>query len=229
MEPDFVWQLLSRVLQGLWELKWPLAALAVLAVMARAVRLLPRRYRKPRGRGADVIAQADWREFERLTAVALRQAGYAIRENPVDQARADGGVDLVARRHGKRYLVQCKHLRSAVSVTVVRELYGEMAAQGADGCIVACSGAFSKPAREWAVGKQVQLLDGSRLARMLDGVDVAVAPSPDPSLEAGTAGSVSCPKCGSEMVLRTAKRGARSGQRFWGCSRFPACRGLREA
>ena len=230
MEPDFVWRLLSGIPQALWEVKWPLAAIAFLWAIASAVRLLPRRYRKPKGPGANVIAQADWREFERLTAIALRQAGYAVRENPADQPQPDGGVDLEARRHGKRYLVQCKHLRSTVSVKVVRELYGEMAARGADGCIVACSGAFSKPAREWAVGRQVELLDGSRLARMLDRADLdEAAHSPDPDPEADKAQFVSCPKCGSEMVLRTAKHGARSGQRFWGCSRFPTCRGLREA
>ncbi|RRQ23477.1 nuclease [Guyparkeria sp. SCN-R1] len=33
-----------------------------------------------------------------------------------------------------------------------------------------------------------------------------------------------CPQCGSEMVLRTAKRGANVGKRFWGCSTFPICR-----
>lgn len=33
-----------------------------------------------------------------------------------------------------------------------------------------------------------------------------------------------CPKCGSEMVIRTVKRGANVGKRFWGCSTFPACR-----
>ena len=33
-----------------------------------------------------------------------------------------------------------------------------------------------------------------------------------------------CPKCGSEMVLRTVKRGTNVGKRFWGCSAFPACR-----
>ena len=33
-----------------------------------------------------------------------------------------------------------------------------------------------------------------------------------------------CPKCGSEMVWRTAKRGANAGKHFWGCSAFPACR-----
>ena len=35
-----------------------------------------------------------------------------------------------------------------------------------------------------------------------------------------------CPKCGSEMVLRTARRGNNQGESFWGCSRFPECRGI---
>jgi hypothetical protein len=33
-----------------------------------------------------------------------------------------------------------------------------------------------------------------------------------------------CPRCGSPMVFRTAKRGAHSGNQFWGCSNFPKCR-----
>jgi len=35
-----------------------------------------------------------------------------------------------------------------------------------------------------------------------------------------------CPKCGSKMVLRTAKRGDNQGGKFWGCSRYPECRGI---
>ena len=37
-----------------------------------------------------------------------------------------------------------------------------------------------------------------------------------------------CPKCGSEMVLRTAKRGDNQGGKFWGCSKYPECRGILE-
>jgi hypothetical protein len=33
-----------------------------------------------------------------------------------------------------------------------------------------------------------------------------------------------CPKCGSSMVLRTARRGASAGNQFWGCSAYPGCR-----
>lgn len=34
-----------------------------------------------------------------------------------------------------------------------------------------------------------------------------------------------CPKCGSEMVPRTAKQGEHKGEEFWGCSKYPKCNG----
>lgn len=36
--------------------------------------------------------------------------------------------------------------------------------------------------------------------------------------------SINCPKCGSPMELRTAKKGERAGEQFWGCSAYPKCR-----
>ena len=39
----------------------------------------------------------------------------------------------------------------------------------------------------------------------------------------------SCPKCGGEMILRTAKSGANQGEKFWGCSHYPQCRGVMKA
>lgn len=33
-----------------------------------------------------------------------------------------------------------------------------------------------------------------------------------------------CPRCGRELVLRTAKKGNNQGNQFWGCSGFPKCR-----
>ncbi|MEI7457423.1 MAG: NERD domain-containing protein [Nitrosomonadales bacterium] len=35
-----------------------------------------------------------------------------------------------------------------------------------------------------------------------------------------------CPKCGSAMLKRLAKNGVNSGNMFWGCSRYPGCRGI---
>ena len=33
-----------------------------------------------------------------------------------------------------------------------------------------------------------------------------------------------CPRCGGELILRTAKKGQNSGNQFYGCSNFPKCR-----
>ncbi len=33
-----------------------------------------------------------------------------------------------------------------------------------------------------------------------------------------------CPKCGSALVLRTARKGSNAGNQFYGCSAFPKCR-----
>ncbi len=52
-------------------------------------------------------------------------------------------------------------------------------------------------------------------------------PSPPKESRKGEeADAPSCPECGKEMVLRTAKRGRNAGGQFWGCPGFPDCRGL---
>ena len=48
--------------------------------------------------------------------------------------------------------------------------------------------------------------------------DAAIVASP-PAL------APTCPKCASPMTKRVAKSGQRQGQAFWGCSKFPKCRG----
>jgi hypothetical protein len=35
-----------------------------------------------------------------------------------------------------------------------------------------------------------------------------------------------CPRCSGPMIKRTAKSGTNAGQEFWGCTKFPACRGV---
>ena len=37
-----------------------------------------------------------------------------------------------------------------------------------------------------------------------------------------------CPRCDRGMVLRTARKGARAGSQFWGCSTYPQCEGTRK-
>jgi ssDNA-binding Zn-finger/Zn-ribbon topoisomerase 1 len=42
------------------------------------------------------------------------------------------------------------------------------------------------------------------------------------------AGNPICPECASTMVARTARKGPNKGSKFWGCSKFPSCKGVRE-
>ncbi len=38
--------------------------------------------------------------------------------------------------------------------------------------------------------------------------------------------SPKCPICGSDMVLRVAKKGRYAGNKFFGCRQYPRCKGL---
>ncbi len=186
--------------------------------------------------GRELIERADWREFERLTAQALRGSRFSISESPGEEVESDGGVDLVAARNGYRYVVQCKCWKHEVGVEVVRAIYGVMAARGDHGCMVASSGRFTKSAWSWARGKPITLIHGTALARMLDGESlesVVSAPSTAERREVRrrerTGQGLKCPECGRDMVLRRARQGTYAGQEFWGCIRYPNCRGIRNA
>ncbi len=39
--------------------------------------------------------------------------------------------------------------------------------------------------------------------------------------------SPACPTCGGLMMARTARKGSRAGVQFWGCAKYPACKGTR--
>ncbi|MBD9416995.1 topoisomerase DNA-binding C4 zinc finger domain-containing protein [Pseudomonas sp. PDM16] len=50
---------------------------------------------------------------------------------------------------------------------------------------------------------------------------------PTPNSERKSQNIVTCPRCSSLMSLRTAKKGKNPGSKFWGCSKYPRCKGTR--
>jgi len=176
-------------------------------------------------KGVGSIRSIAWREFEELVGEAYRRKGYRVTET--GGGGPDGGVDLILRKNGEHILVQCKNWRmDKIGVKVVRELYGVVAAEGASGGVVICSGEFTQEACDFARGKPMELITGTTLARMIE--EVKKKPSSiidiNPILP-GTQRTVNkCPLCGGEMVLRTTKKGLKAGEKFWGCSAFPKCR-----
>ena len=172
-------------------------------------------------RGIETLRGISWLEFEELVGEAYRRRGYAVAET--GGGGADGGVDLVLRKGSERLLVQCKHWKvQKVSVKVVRELFGVVSAEGATGGILISSGTYTQEAKEFARTNGIELVDGTQLMRLIAEVQR------NPKVVASVENSNLCPICGAEMVLRTARKGANAGNKFWGCSTYPGCKGTRQ-
>jgi len=160
-----------------------------------------------------------WRQFESLVSEAFRRKGFLVLDNIEDGP--DGGVDLRLRKNGQVVFVQCKHWKArSVGVKVVRELFGVMAAKNVKHGIVVTYGEFTSEAREFGKANAIALIDGPKLTQMIASVQQGGNMRAQPEV------ARACPRCGSEMVLRVAKKGPHSGKEFWGCSKFPGCRGV---
>ncbi|HET7560868.1 MAG TPA: restriction endonuclease [Rhodanobacteraceae bacterium] len=177
--------------------------------------------------GLDSVRAMSWREFEMLVGEAFRRQGYNTEETGL--GGADGGIDLILRKNGKTTLVQCKQWRSQrVDVKVVREMYGLLAHHGADAVKIVAVGDFTPDAQRFVQGKNIELIHGAALLAMVrnaqerrpDGVPHTDQPV---SEEAATP---DCPSCGTAMVKRANRR---THDAFWGCPKYPACRGTRPA
>jgi hypothetical protein len=71
---------------------------------------------------------------------------------------------------------------------------------------------------KWVERKLIRSVRSARAARQANSGNNA---------NVGFAGGIHCPICNSQMVKRTARRGAKAGEHFWGCYNYPTCRGTR--
>lgn len=168
--------------------------------------------------GHTALGEISWQDFEVLTAEVFRRKGYRVVQRGGNAP--DGGVDLELWSGRDKYLVQCKQWKSTrVGVATVRELYGVMAAEGAVGGFVVAAGEFTADAKKFAEGQSIELVSANLMLRLIAQTNSESSPYPDEK--------PSCPRCGSEMVKRSATRGNMAGSMFWGCPRYPACTGTR--
>lgn len=169
------------------------------------------------------IRELSWQEFEWLVSEAYSRKGYRVVER--GGRGPDGGVDLELRKDGRKTIVQCKRWNAMkVGVSLVREAYGVMIAEGADECVFVASGIYTRDAKLFADGKPIQLITGKGLLELIRGIKMPSMVLAEPVIEAAVP---ICPDCGSSMVSRTARRGHNAGGSFWGCPRYPVCLGKR--
>ena len=168
-------------------------------------------------RSVDDLRRMSWQDFERVVAEAFRRSGYRA---DLTARGADGGVDIILTRGTSKTLVQCKQNTSRLGPGAVRELAGVMASEDVtDGIMVACGGVGDE-GQAFAKRNGIRILDGSALVGLL--VEKEAWTKLPRGIATTAAAPLSCPRCHSTMVRRTSRHGV-----FWGCSRFPSCRGTR--
>jgi len=210
-----------------------IAGVAAVLLLIFAILFIARR--PDRGSKVPIVAPGDidalrglsWDELEILIADYFVREGFAVREQ--------GGkvVDFLMEKDGNRHLVQCKHWRRRkVGAAEVTDLFRHMAAANARSAYLLTIGGFTQAAVEFAGGKRIQLVDGERLARMVDTVRQDLSETTQSRLNAVRNAdltqprrAVTCPRCGRSMVRREDRQ---TSLTFYGCSRFPSCKGRRE-
>ena len=164
------------------------------------------------------IADLSWLQFEHLIAASFRAKGFSAE---LTCEGADEGIDIVLRERDNVLIVQCKHwLCQRVDVATVRELYGVMHAKNARKAILATSHRLTAEAQRFCQTNAIYCIDADNLMAFID--PAAMPAQADINAERQSR----CPLCGAGMVRRVAHK---SKQPFFGCSRYPTCRGKRFA
>jgi restriction system protein len=170
----------------------------------------------------DPIKNMSWQNFETLVSAFFREQGYTV----IDRGGmgADGGVDILLKKDGKKIIVQCKHWKTyKVGVNIVREQFGIMTAEGFDEAIIVTSGNYTREAKEFVKNKNITLITGERLKEIIrKGVKLPL----ESETKIVSSAPPNCPRCSSVMVERTAQKGNWAGKIFWGCPNFPKCKGI---
>lgn len=102
--------------------------------------------------------------FEDYVAMLLRSNGYSN----VEQTKKSGdqGVDILARKDGKKYAIQCKLYRNPVGNKAVQEIVSGRIHYGCNMAIVATNNIFTQSGLELARSTGTILWDREELAKL---------------------------------------------------------------
>ena len=164
----------------------------------------------------------DWYQFKRLIAVLYEQKTYQTKR--LVEGNQAAGVDFILQIGGIEVGVQCKHWKMwVVGLKTIQEFAVALKAAGlANGRFIALKD-FSKDAREFATKNHIHLVDGNEILRMMSELNWDSNPTVLFAMEDKTK---RCPKCESEMFVKTSRDGSTAGQEFWQCRAAPGCKGM---
>jgi restriction system protein len=159
----------------------------------------------------------DWFQFEKIVATTYRKLGYSVTAK--GGANPDGGIDLVLTKDGVTTAVQCKQWKTwDVGLKAIREFLGALTDAGMQKGIFVTLRGYTGDAKALAEKHGIEILNETKLAGMLEATNARFDPE---TLDLLNDTRKFCPKCGREMVLKTATKGKGAGQEFWACPGYP--------
>ncbi|WP_232422395.1 restriction endonuclease [Methylosarcina fibrata] len=169
------------------------------------------------------LKSLEWKRFEEISMEYLRIKNCMAN---VTCTGADGGIDIkISDGSGKVFAVgQCKSWSKPIGVSLIRELYGIMAADNIRHGIFLTTSEFSKEALEFAEGKNLLLIDSDEFISLVNNLDEIERKRLDNLARSGDYKVPTCVKCDIKMVKRKAKTGKNAGGEFWGCVNYPRCK-----
>lgn len=174
----------------------------------------------PQNLASATLRSLDWFQFEKLIELLFQHEDFTVQR--FGGAKPDGGIDLVATKNGVTFGVQCKFWKSwRVNVKEIRAFFGALQDKKLRNGFLITLGGYTNDAADFARRNNIELMDERLLLDNLESVGWLARPD---FLALVSDRRKACPKCEAEMILRTAKKGANAGQKFWGCSTYPRCR-----
>ena len=101
------------------------------------------------------------RDFEHSCGARLNELGFEVEFTSIS---GDFGCDIVAKKEGLRYAVQCKGREMAAGITAVQEAAAARSHYKTDYAVVVSQSGYTKAARSLAVSTRVVLVTDSGLA-----------------------------------------------------------------
>lgn len=113
----------------------------------------------------DEVGTINWRQFEGLAAEFFKREGYAVELGP---GRNDDGVDIRLRPDGTPegapavILVQCKRQRAKIDKAVVKALWADIVAEGAESGVIVTTSSFSPGAATTRSARGYPIVEADR-------------------------------------------------------------------
>lgn len=104
-------------------------------------------------------------ELEKFAAQVYKKMGYKVQHVGT---MGDHGVDvLLINPNNQKEIVQCKQWNKPVDESPIRDLYGAMIHEKAVRAWLWAPRGFSEPAKAWAKGKSIELVDDKKIGHLI--------------------------------------------------------------